>query len=430
MQTKINLKTKNILVLDHGLFHPIALRLCDFYNKVFFFCPYQSSYPHQSLGVLGSEWKNGKKLDTFDEKNLIRVENPYECLSQCDIVYATDVYFGPFIDMLRESGIPCVGPGKDGENLELERWDTYELMKKSGMDTIHTERVMGMKALREHLHINKNKYIKISRWRAEFESFHHIEYKLTEPLLDKLEGELGPLKDITEFIIVDFMPCVVEEGCDLYTVDGKYPHTLWNSCEIKDVCLAGAITTQDKLSEGNKIVNEQFSKILKKYDVKSFWSSEIRTTKDGKHYFIDPCMRHGLPSSFSYLEIFDNFGEIVWGIANGEVIEPKYTNTHAIEILISSSWSTGNHQTIFIPKDIRKWVKLCNVIKIDSNYHILKTSDCLTVGSLVAIGKSHEECKKKAIAMAEQIKGYEIVIKIDGIDEAIEAFEKMTKNNK
>jgi hypothetical protein len=56
--------------------------------------------------------------------------------------------------------------------------------------------------------------------------------------------------------------------------------------------------------------------------------------------------------------------------------------------------------------------------------------DSSTIGSLVAVGKSHEECKKKIEKMAKLIEGYDLNIKTEGADEAIEAFDTMIKLSK
>lgn len=423
---KVNLKQKNILILDHGLFFEVALKLADYYGKVYYFSPWQSAYPEMDLAVIGTEWKNGKRLNTFDGKNVERVDNPHDILHDIDICYSTDVYYGSFIELLEAAGIPCVGAGK-GEVLELNRYETAVEMKKLGMDVPNTIKLIGMDNLREHLKKVKDKWVKISKYRAEFETFHHIEYYLSEPLLDKIQMNLGALKDICEFVIVDSVPAIVEEGVDTYTVNGKLPNTFSTGCEIKDVAYCMKLMTADELSIGNKKVNEKFSTLLKKYDYQGFYSTEVRTTKDGKHFLIDPCCREGLPSKFSYMELFENFGEIVWGLGNGEIVEPVYKHKYGMEVLIGSGWISGTHQSVYFPKEVRRWLKLLNPIKIDDKYHVIKTSESVSIGSLVAIGDSHEECSKKIMDMADKIKGYEVNIKTEGLDEAIEAFNTMEK---
>lgn len=422
-------KDKTILCVDNGLFFEFCLKLADYFKKVYYYTEWKDAYPGMAEAVVGTEWKNGKKLNTFDGKNIERVENLFEVISEIDCFFTPDIYDGDLLELLEDAGIPCFGSGK-AERLELNRYETAVEMKKLGMDVANTVSVIGMEALRAHLKKNENKYVKISKYRKTFETFHHINYRLSEPLLDQIENTLGPLKYIVEFVVVDSIDAVVEEGIDAYAIDGKIPKSMFTGCEIKDVAYAGKLITEKDLSVGNKKVNEKFEVLLKKYDHNGFFSTEVRTTKDGKHYFIDPCMRLGLPPNALYQEIYQNLGDIIWQGANGVLVEPETENPYGMEVLISTGWHSGNHQTVYFPESVRQWIKLINPIKIDGTYHVLRLGDSSTIGSLVAVGKSHEECRKKIEKMAKLIEGYDLNIKTEGLDEAIEAFQTMEKLSK
>lgn len=422
-------KSKTLLVCDNGLFFEFALKLADHFKKVYYYTEWKSAYPAMAEAMIGTEWKNGKRLDTFDGKNIERIDNMFGILGEIDCFFTPDIYDGDLLELLEESGIPSFGSGK-AETLELDRYETAQEMKSIGMDVAPTIRIVGMEALREHLKKVKNKWIKISKYRKTFETFNHINYRLSEPLLDNIENTLGPLKYIAEFIVVDAIDAIIEEGIDAYSVDGKLPSKMFTGCEIKDVSYAGAVVEAKDLSSGNKRVNEAFLKLLKKYDHNGFFSTEVRTTKDGKNYFIDPCQRLGLPPNALYQEIYKNLGEIIWGGANGVLVEPDIENKFGIEVLITSGWNTGNHQTVYFPPEIRKNIKLVNPIKINGTYHVLRIGGSPTIGSLVAVGKSHEECAAKIMKMADMIEGYDIHVKTEGVNEAIEAFNIMIKNSK
>lgn len=422
-------KDKVLLVCDNGLFFEFALKLADHFKKVYYYTEWKNAYPGMADAVVGTEWKNGKKLNTFDGKNIERIENMFSVMDEVDCFFVPDIYDGDLLELLQCSGIPSFGSGK-AESLELNRYETAIEMKEIGMDVAKTVRIVGVQALRDHLKKVKDKWIKISKYRKHFETFHHIDYRLSEPLLDNIESDLGPLKYITEFVVVDNIEAIVEEGIDAYSVDGKMPSKMFTGCEIKNVSYAGAVVDQKDLSKGNKRVNDQFLKLLKKYDHNGFFSTEVRTTKDGKNYFIDPCMRLGLPPNALYQEIYMNLGEIIWAGANNILVDPEVENKYGMEVLISSGWHSGGHQTVYFPPEIRQWVKLVNPIKIDGTYHVLRLSDATTIGSLVAVGKSHEECAKKIEKMAGMIEGYDLDIRTEGLNEAIEAFETMVKNSK
>ena len=195
-------KDKTLLVCDNGLFFEFALKLADHFKKVYYYTEWKNAYPGMAEAVVGTEWKNGKRLPTFDGKNLERVENMFSILDEVDCFFTPDIYDGDLLETLEQSGIPSFGSGK-AESLELNRYETAQEMKSVGMDVAPTVKIVGIQALREHLKKVKDKWIKISKYRKHFETFHHINYRLSEPLLDSIESDLGPLKYITEFVVVD-----------------------------------------------------------------------------------------------------------------------------------------------------------------------------------------------------------------------------------
>ena len=166
---------------------------------------------------------------------------------------------------------------------------------------------------------NDDKWVKISKFRKHFETFHHYDFDSSQKKLDDISTDLGPLKDIAEFVVVDNIPAIVEEGIDAYSVDGQLPDKMFTGTEIKDIAYAGAIVDSSQLSAGNQKVNAQFQQLLEQYDHRGFFSTEVRTTENGQNYFIDPCMRLGYPPNALYQEIYTNLGDIIWQGANGEI---------------------------------------------------------------------------------------------------------------
>ena len=228
-----NLKDKTLLYICSGGFFETALSLANYYKEVLYYVQWTSGFPGMDKYVVGSEYKNGKVLDTFDGKPLRRVYDIYSHLEEVDIIMYSDVYDGEQAEFFRSLGYPVVSAGK-GAELELDRWKCKVEFKGAGMDVNPAKRVVGIDALREELMKVKDRYIKISRFRKQTETFHHDEYILTEPLLNKMEHEMGPMSKIIEFIIEEPIDAIVEEGVDMYTVDGKYPQMLLAGVEIKD----------------------------------------------------------------------------------------------------------------------------------------------------------------------------------------------------
>lgn len=425
----VDLKSKKALIVDNGVFFELALKIASHFGHSYFYSTWEAGYPHINKSLIGSEWKNGEKLNTFDGVSFERVECMFDYIDEVDIIIFLDIYDGDLQQFLVEKGYKVFGCMK-GEELELERWDTKNFFRKRGMDVQPIKRIIGLDALREELKKVKNKWIKISKFRAVFETFHHIDYKLSEPLLDKMAWTLGPMAKVTEFIVEDHIDALVEEGMDAYTVDGKYPNAMFGGVEIKDTSFAGMFIPYSELSDGLKKVNDQLSPILKKYGYRGFMSTEVRTTKDGKHYLIDPCTRAPSPPSELYQEVYDNLGEIVWGAAHGELVNPKANARYGLEVMINSEWFMEGHQSVYFPPEIRRWVKLKNLMKVDDHYYCLNIDGHNCIGGLIATGNSFEECKKKIEQMAPLIEGQGISINPGSVDEAISEYKKTMKLSK
>ena len=75
--------------------------------------------------VIGTEWVNGERLDTFDGKNIQRIDHIFDHIDEIDLACFLDVYDGDLQVFMEDYGIPVFGSRK-GEELELERWQTKQ----------------------------------------------------------------------------------------------------------------------------------------------------------------------------------------------------------------------------------------------------------------------------------------------------------------
>lgn len=426
----MNLKNKKIMVIDSGSFFETALSLTKYFEEVLYYVQWTSGFPGMDKYVIGTEWINSKQIESFDKKPLRRIDSIWNNLKEVDIIFICDVYDGDIADHIKELGYPVVHAGYKGSELELDRWAFKQLQKSHGMDLNKAERVIGIDALRKKLLIVTDKFIKISRFRKQTETFHHDQYKLTEPILNKLEHEMGPMSKIVEFIIEDPIDAIVEEGCDTYSIMGKYPKKLLCGVEIKDCGYAGAIVDYENLSKGVKKTNDQLSSIFKEVNYHGFFSTEVRTTKNNENYLIDMTNRLPQPPSALYGEIFDNLGDIIWALGQGEVIDVNPKAKYGLYACIYSDWYDESHQCIYFPERYRNNIKLNYPIKIDGDYYCLNINNFPECGAVVTIGESFEDCKKQMEEIAAEIKGYGISVKVDSMDKAIEGYSKMMKTSK
>ena len=137
------------------------------------------------------------------------------------------------------------------------------------------------------------------------------------------------------------------------------------------------------------------------------------------------------PPGAIYLEMIDNLGEVMWAGANGEIIPAKPVAQFGIELLIESEWAKCHTCAVHFPPEVAEFIKLKKYRIKDGVYQIVPiaygTSD---IGSIVGLGDSLEQAKKAVLHIAEVIKGTEICIRTDALDNAEEALKAVTGETK
>ncbi len=219
------LSDKTVLVFDNGLFVEMALRLSKDFKYVYYFTNWKNSFPSKKSVMVG---------EGFDE--IERVNDWMELIGDIDLFIFPDCYYGAEQTYLRSIGKNVFGAGH-GDELELWRDEAKKHFKSLGLPVSPYKVIVGLDKLREYLKKNDNQYVKISCYRGDFESWHHEEYKLSTPMLDKMEKSLGVMKDDYEFVVEAAIDGedVVEIGSDVICIDGQYPDNILFGAEIKDL---------------------------------------------------------------------------------------------------------------------------------------------------------------------------------------------------
>ena len=266
------------LIWDHGLFlDALAVPLAKDFKRVLYYVPYENAYPRSNAPRIGE-----------GIPGIERVLSPWPHYDEIDLWVFPDVYEGDLQEFLVSQGKRVWGCRK-GEFLELDREASKEHSKKLGIDIGNYSVVKGLDALREHLKTHDDQYVKVSAFRGDTETFHAPNFKHAETQLDELEHNLGAKKKIIEFIVEDAINDAIEVGYDGYVIDGKFAKHAILGVEVKDKAYVGKTMNYERLPETAKDVNAKLAPTLKEYGYRGFISTELRCTKDGKAYLIDPC---------------------------------------------------------------------------------------------------------------------------------------------
>lgn len=398
---------KTLLCFDHGIFQSVAHRLARDFKRVFYFRPWQSSFSHPNDLKIGAGYDDIEKVETW-----------LDLIDEVDIFCFPDIGFPSEQEYLRSIGKAVWGAG-NGEELEMLRGETKELMKEIGLPVQPWEAVVGMDALREFLKEHENWHVKVSRVRGLCESFESKSYELSKPKLDSIEHELGGMAEVQEFIVEQGIPDAIEVGYDGYCIDGAFPKTAVYGVEVKDCGYAAMVKPYSMIPKECQIVNQKLAPVMKDYGYRGFFSTEIRIGKDKKPYLIDVTARAASPAGECYQELYENFGEIVHGGSRGILVEPVCKFKFAAQAILISTFADENWLPINVPDEIRNNVKLYHSCKLEGQEYIVPTdADMIEIGSIVATGNILDEAIKKVQKYAGMVEAFGLKCKTDSLKEA------------
>lgn len=421
------LHEKTALVVDNGLFFEFALQLAHSFKRVYYFCEFRSAFPGIEKAAVGNEYAGGHELHSFDGLPLYRITNLFEVLGQIDIAIFPDVNSGDLAEHIRSLGIPVFGSGK-GEMLELQRVKTKSLLKEHKLPVQDYEVVTGTQALRKALADESSLYVKISRYRGVFETYHHTAAASSELWINDIEQRLGALSNVVDFVIEQPLEAKVEIGTDSYTVDGQYPSTTVTGVEIKDLGYCGYVFRNEDMPRGARVVDDGLSPIFKELGYRGFYSTEIRETENGEPHMVDFTARMPLPPGFLYGLMYSNLADIVWGAANGILVEPVVARRYGMMVMLYSLWYKDHMLHVKFPPEYRENIQLLLPVKIDGEYYCISQYDMEEFGAVSVAGDSIEECIQQAETILSGIEAHQFHYDANVLEKARAGFEEMLKS--
>jgi hypothetical protein len=410
----VNLKSKCALIWDNGIFPELAVTLAKSFGRVLYYVPWTSGMPKSNPLLIG-----------YGLEGVERIADPWQHFDEIDIFIFPDVYEAGLQNYLAGIGKRVWGC-RGGAELEIDRPTSKEASRKLGIDIGPYKVIKGLDGLRKHLKANDDQWVKISGTRGDMETFQSKTYAQVETRLDELEHNMGAMKKIMEFTVEEGINDAIETGYDGYVIDGKYPRGAMTGVEIKDEAYVMKTTSYDRLPKQVQSVNDKLKPALKRYGYRGFISTEVRCTKDGKAYLIDPCCRLGSPPSELYQNLIANIAEVIWYGSEGILIEPEFKANWGAEVLLISEWADQNWAHIRFPTKIRENVKLRNCCCIEGEYYVIpQWTGCAEMGALVAMGDTADAAISEVKRLAEMVEGHLLDKPVDALDTAREQLEEV-----
>ena len=406
----MNLKDKTVCVVDNGLFISFARTIAKAFGRCLYHKPFQSAFPRTNDLAPGRG---------FEE--LEWCEQPLLEADKIDLWVFLDLYQSGLQTYLRSKGARVWGAGQ-GEDMELHRWEFKDRLKELGLPVQHCEHLKGVEALRTYLKSvgNRTVFVKTSYVRGDFETFRCDSYDIVAPRIDELAHVLGVKKDTYEFIVEDEIPDAVEIGYDGFCIDGQFPQQGMMAYEIKDCGMIGTVKPYQQLAEPVKLINAKLTNDFRKTNYRGFFCSEIRYTKRKEAFFIDPCCRLGTPSNELLQELFDDWPLVLWNGAEGIMTTPKVKARFGCLAIIQSEWATNDWLSVHYPRGLDEFVKLrFHARKGKLDYVVPQIIGIPDVGCVVGTGESLAAAVKQCKERAEQIKGFQLKVNTEALDEGL-----------
>lgn len=360
-------------VVDKGLFVHIAQCLAAELKHVYYVGPSEHVMPRLADAIVGDGMEN-----------ITRVPDLWTVKNDCDVFVFPDIGFRGEQRELKSQGLPVWGHGGSDE-LEVNKGLFVRTLLELDMPVAPLVIVDGLTELRAHLMDLEDKYVKVSRYRGDWETFHWRNRTLDEIALDCAAYRLGPAKDLLKFYVFDAIETDVEDGIDTYRVGGQWPKRVLHAMERKDKSLLGAIQDMADISEMVREVNEKFGPVLDNYGHNGAFSTEVRI--NDKAYFNDPTCRFGSPPSQLQTELIHNLPEIIVAGAHGECVEPVATDPVGAQVLVTTDREKDEWATLDFPSELRPHVKSAFACEIDGIFRIAPNPLENWAGWLVAIGE-------------------------------------------
>jgi hypothetical protein len=400
----IDVSRKTALFFDSSASYThIAEAVVPEFAKVLYFSNWETAFPHArdimpGIGLEGVE----------------RVSDFFDALEDTDLVVFTDVGNGGLQEFLRTRGMPVFGSGRS-EALERNRWLLKRASKEAGIDYSDGFLIHGIENLRKLLQRQNDLYVKISYFRGDMESFHHRDYLSTKPWLDQVSLSLGPYAALADFIIeppIENDLCV-EVGADpAWCCDGKFPsESLWGY-ESKDAAYAGTI---HQLPEKIQSVLDKLSSVLEKDGYRGPLSTETRECEDAS-YLIDLTCRFPEPPSSVHSFMARNWGEMMYGAATGQPVDPDYMGHYAVQLVLRSPF--GAEHPLAVKIGMPRRVTIHGHAIIDRQDYAVSPAEIEEFGAGCGISDSLEDAIEEALEAAKSVEGYQV-----SFDEA--ALEKL-----
>lgn len=390
-----------ICVVTSGLFVPMAQRLAEDAKSVMLWNPDIREFPSLKQRCIGDGMAGIETVGEF-----------WDYLPEIDLFCFPDCQLPSLQRYLVSIDKPVWG-SKGGMQFETNREKFLKTLEEVGLEVPPHQIMVGVTELSEYLQPRTDIYVKISKFRGDMETKHWRNWAMDTGWLSWLRLNFGPFAEKIRFLCFDDIDTKIELGADTFNVHGRWPSMMLNGIEGKDKCYLSAVTPTNEMPDQVQAILHAFGPLMVESSYANQMSFEVRV-KDDKAYWIDATQRGGMPSTASQHKLMDNFTEVVWAGANGELLEPEYGHKFSLECMITTKPEAGEWDRVEIPEELEPWARFSACCYVDGVFGFPPDDQHSgDLGWLVAIGDTPQEVLEQAKHLADLLP--------DGLNADVEA---------
>lgn len=412
-------------VIDRGTFWPVATRLARDCKKVYYHNPNGDQFKTVAKNCLGYGHEDVELIDDGYWK--IKNEIDLWVFPDCD---------DHGLQWQLESEHRPVWGSKDAYAEETMRGVWIETCERIGLPMPRTHVIKGLTNLRLFFreHERETFFVKISTFRGDCETFKACEPCAIENKLDVLALKFGPFKESRTFYVQEPIDTDIEGGADSYYVNGDYPNKIILGYERKGESYFATWKDREDMPPEIWKSSEAIAPLLAGYNYCNMVSSEVWVKQHPEHrigdsesFMLDPCLRFPSPAGEEELEMYENFSEIIYRGACGEMVQPEMAAKFCGEAVIAYCGDREGWKSIQVPEEVRRWVKLYACGYEDGAYHFPPSQDPDAIGCAVALGDTPEEVVDKLKEISEALEDCAVELKIEPMAHLFKEIEEAKK---
>jgi hypothetical protein len=280
------------------------------------------------------------------------------------------------------------------------------------LDVPDYDEVRGVSNLGAFLKDKKDIWLKVSKWRGSWETYHWRSWDEDASELDQWAVKFGGIKEFVTLLCFPKIDTKLEIGADTYCIDGQWPAQMLHGIERKNKAYFAAVTNYEQMPDELIEVMAALRPYMKKVGYRNQWSMENRVT-DTENFFIDATCRGGLPSTASFCAA-KNTAEVIYHGARGEMVPIDYGYKFSAECAVEMENPDDAWGTVSLKPEVKEALFAQQCCETEGQLWFPPTGTVSGhIGWIRATGNTPKEALEKMNALADELP--------DGVDAAVES---------